>query len=86
MGFSFSRDGLCRECGYFTQENCDACGRFICPEHMMLKPIENSEIMNHVLCKDCAGTTNPKWFMHRTRKNVKMMGHAHNRYFTIPDS
>jgi hypothetical protein len=86
MGFSFSRDGLCKDCGFFTQENCDACGRWICHEHMHFEKVDNSNIIHHVLCADCRSTTAPKWFMHRTRLMVKFNRLAHNHYMTVPDT
>jgi hypothetical protein len=86
MGYSFSRDGLCKECGYFTQERCDSCGRYICPEHIHFSPVSHSKIIEHVLCKDCTEVSGPKWFMHRTRLNIKQIRLAHTKYMTVPDT
>jgi hypothetical protein len=85
MGFSFSRDGLCIECGYFSQENCDACGRYICPEHVHFSPVSHSKIIRHVLCKECIDKNTPKWYMHRTRLNIRMLRFAHNDYLSVPE-
>jgi hypothetical protein len=87
MGFRFSVDGLCKECGYFSQEFCDCCGRYICHDHMHFKPVEKTVLSGHVLCKDCfEKCKGPKWNTARSRLNPKFIHLFSTHYLTVPDS
>ena len=52
MGFRQYDDGECKVCGHYTNKFCDACNRYICDEHAIKKPIENSS-KSHFYCKEC---------------------------------
>ncbi|MEM4267732.1 MAG: hypothetical protein QXK37_02780 [Candidatus Woesearchaeota archaeon] len=86
MGYNFSVDGLCIECGYFSQVSCDACGRFICVDHMHFEEIKGSKMEKHVVCHECVGKNKPKWFIFRTMQNAKFWHMDHDNFITLPRS
>jgi hypothetical protein len=52
MGFIFSEDGECIVCGQHTNKFCDACRRYICDEHQVQKPVEDSTKVL-IFCREC---------------------------------
>ena len=51
MSFTFQKDGRCHVCGQQTNDQCDACERFICDDHRYYKG--NYRRGKKIFCKDC---------------------------------
>ncbi len=53
MGFRLHYDGRCCVCKTHCVYFCDHCGRYVCDEHWVKKPIPNT-FKKFLFCPDCA--------------------------------
>jgi len=53
MGHRFNMDGKCYYCKKDTDIFCDACGRWICPKHTVLREVDLS-MEEYKICPECA--------------------------------
>ncbi|MFW6449783.1 MAG: hypothetical protein ACOCZ6_01905 [Nanoarchaeota archaeon] len=52
MGSRYNFQGKCIECGRYTHDYCDHCGRYLCEEHRFIKHPKHGK-KEFVFCEGC---------------------------------